>query len=131
MAEEHVKYLTGVYERWAQGDFTMDPPYPAEMTLVLEPEFPEAGTYTGPEGIATYMQSFLEPWERLTMVAEEMVDGGDKVLVRVTQSGSGTGSGIPVELRYFHLWTFDGSKPVRLESIMQEPDAMARLTDQP
>lgn len=129
MAEENVEYLTGVYERWGQGDFSPDPTWLDDMTLVLGADFPDSGVYTGPEDIATYMRGFLEPWGFVTMKAEELIDGGDMVLVRVRQSGTGKSSGAAVELRYFHLWTFDGERPIRMESIMHEADAMTRVQE--
>lgn len=127
MSAENVEYLSGVYERWGRGDFTPDPSFPDDMTIELGPEFPDAGRYVGPEGIAGYMRAFLEPWDLLTIRAEKMTDAGGKVLVSVLQSGTGKSSGVPVELRYFHLWTFDGARPVRMENIMEESDAQARL----
>jgi ketosteroid isomerase-like protein len=127
MSDQNVELLGDIYERWGRGDFSPEPSFLDDMTLALGPEFPDSDVYTDPEGIATYMKGFLEPWDRLTIKAEELIDGGDKVLVRVLQSGTGVSSGVAVEMRYFQLWTFDGAKPTRLDSIMDEADAMSRL----
>ena len=93
----------------------------------MGPEFPDSGVHAGLDGVAAYMKAFLEPWERLTITAEELIDSDNRVLVRVLQSGTGVSSGVAVELRYFHLWTFDGARPVGMETIMHEADAMARI----
>jgi ketosteroid isomerase-like protein len=127
MSAENVELLSEIYKRWAQGDFAPEPTFLEDMTLALSPDFPDSGEHTGPEGIAAYMKGFLEPWDRLTITAEELIDSENRVLVRVLQSGTGTSSGVAVELRYFHLWTFDGARPVRMELVMQEADARARL----
>jgi hypothetical protein len=43
------------------------------------------------------------------------------------QSGTGISSGIAVEPRYFQLWTFDGARPVGMETIMHEAAALAAI----
>ena len=45
------------------------------------------------------------------------------MLVAVRQDGIGQGSGVPVELHYFQLWTFSDGKAIRLEVIMSEERA--------
>ncbi len=131
MASENVELLRGVYERWGRGDFKTEAVYDDDFSVTLGPEFPDAGVHHGRDGVAAYTKSFLEPWERITIKAEEMIDGQDKVLVRVLQQGTGELSGVGVELRYFMLWTFAGGRPMRLESIMHEAEARAKLESPP
>jgi ketosteroid isomerase-like protein len=119
----HLETVRSVYERWARGDFGSIVVFDTEAELVLRGDFPDAGTYRGLDGIRTYMRGFLSPWERLTIEAEEIEAAGDRVLVRVRQRGTGGGSGVPTEMRYFHLWTFREDAVVRLESIRDEADA--------
>jgi ketosteroid isomerase-like protein len=127
MSAENVQLLRRIYERWRVGDFHTESYYADDFTFALGPDFPDQGVYQGREAVKSYMRGFLDPWEELTIAPEELIDGDSMVLVRVLQSGKGVGSGVAVELRYFHLWTFDGSKPVRMESIMEEADAVARF----
>jgi ketosteroid isomerase-like protein len=91
---------------------------------VLGPEFPDAGTYLGPEAVAAYTRGLLEPWTYFTIEAEELVAAGDSVLVGVCQRGVGSNSEIPTELRYFMLWSFRLRKVIRLESIRERADAL-------
>jgi ketosteroid isomerase-like protein len=129
MSAENVELLRRIYERWGVGDFKTESHVGDDFTVVLGPEFPDQGVYPGRDGVRTYMRSFLDPWEKLTIKAEELIGGGGKVLVRVLQSGTGVGSGVAVELRYFQLWTFEDGTPVRVESIMEEGDARKGLTE--
>ena len=126
MAQENLEAVRRVYERWAEGDFTaseevLDP----RAVLVIGPEFPDAGTYEGLEGIREYMRGFLEPWTRVTIEAEELTDARDAVLAAVHQSGVGESSGVETEFRYFQVWTFRDGKVVRLEGFRDH--AQARL----
>jgi ketosteroid isomerase-like protein len=129
MSAENLELLRRVYDRWGGGDFHPNPDFAEEFTITLGPDFPDAGTHRGRDGVAAYMKGFLEPWERLTISAEEMTDAGERALVRVLQSGTGSASGIAVELRYFHLWSFEDGRPTAMESIMREDDARARFVD--
>jgi ketosteroid isomerase-like protein len=123
MSEENVEAIRGVYERWGEGDFRggidlFDP----EVEFVLPASFPDAGTYRGPEEIAGYMRHFLEPWVRITIAADELIDAGDAVIASVLQNGVGSGSGVPTEFRYFQAWTFRNGKVIRLENLRDRPD---------
>jgi ketosteroid isomerase-like protein len=125
MSQENVEIVRGVFERWSQGDFQAGTDlFDSHVVLVLRPGFPDAGAYVGAEGVADYMRGFLEPWTRLTMEAEELLDAGDSVLVTVRQRGVGGGSGVSTELHYFQLWTFRGGRLIRLESIRERSEAL-------
>lgn len=115
--------LEDIYARWSQGDF--DLALGEQFSIALDPDFPDTGVHSGLEGVAAYMRNFLEPWERLTITAEDMIEAEEKVVVRVLQVGIGKASGIPVELRYFHVWSFDGSAPTQVRSVMHEAEALA------
>jgi ketosteroid isomerase-like protein len=127
VSEENVELLRRIYERWEAGDFKPDPALEDDFTITMGPDFPDSGVHAGLDGVAAYMRGFLEPWELVTISPEEMIASGDKVLVRVRQAGTGTSSRIPVEMRYFHLWSFDGPRPVAMETIMYEGEARTRL----
>ena len=126
MSEQNVAAVRRVYDRWAHGDFTasMDLLAPAAV-LVIGPEFPDAGTYGGIEGIRQYMRGFLEPWTRVTIEAEELTGAGAAVLAAVHQSGIGEASGVETDLRYFQVWTFRDGRVVRLEGFRDRAQARA------
>ena len=122
MSEENVEAVRGVYGRWAEGDFTAGPElFDPAIEFVLSVEFPDTGTYRGPEAISAYMVGFLEPWQRLTIAAEEVTDAGEQVVAEVLQSGVGAGSGVPASVRYFQVWTFRDGRVVRLENHRDRP----------
>lgn len=127
MPSDHVELLREVYERWGRGDFKTEALYSDDFTMTMGPDFPDTGVHAGLEGVAAYTRGFLEPWERITITAEEMEGSGDRVLVRVLQAGAGAASGIETELRYFHLWSFSAGQPVAMETIMHEDEARAKL----
>jgi uncharacterized protein len=123
---EPVELVRAVYEGWGRGDFRAGVElYDPGIELVLRPEFPESGTYRGPEQIARYMrEDFLSDLEHARIAGEEFVDAGDRVVVRVHQEGTGPESGLTVGMRYYQVWTFRGDVVVRIESIRERADAL-------
>jgi len=125
MPDEHVDALREVYARWSRGDFSASLDVADPLILfVLGPEFPDAGSYLGIEGLREYTRGFLEPWSRITIEAEEVTPAGDSVVVAVLQRGVGDESGIATELRYFQVWSFRGARAIRLENFRERAEAL-------
>jgi ketosteroid isomerase-like protein len=125
VSESNVESVRAVYERWATGDFSAGPElYAPEFELVMRPEFPDSGTYHGLDGVGAYMREFLGPWERITVAAEKLTAVGDNVVVAVLQHGLGSGSGVPIDFRYFHVWFFGHGRATRLEAVRDHDDAI-------
>jgi ketosteroid isomerase-like protein len=125
VAGDHVETLRAVYDEWARGNFrTGVDLFDPDLVFSLRPEFPDANTYHGPEGLSGYMRMFLTSWNDLTMTAEEFIEADGSVVVAVYQRGIGRESGTPVELRYFQVWTFRGPKVIRFESIRTRAEAL-------
>jgi ketosteroid isomerase-like protein len=99
--------------------------YDPYVVLVLRPEFPDAKAYYGPDEIRRYMrEDFLADLEGAVIVGEEFLDAGDSVVVRVNQRATGAGSGAPVGMRYYQVWTFRGRSVIRIESIRGREEAL-------
>ena len=125
MSQKNLDTLARIYEGWEQGDFRVGVAlFDESATLVIDRDIPDRGTYVGPGGIKTYMKHFLADWDSLSIAAESFKDAGDTILVKVKQEGIGHQSGVPASTVYFQVWTFRGSKVIRLDSILNEPEAL-------
>lgn len=125
MAPDYAQIVRDIYAAWERGDFNAGTERFTDRTeLVLNPEFPEAGTYRGPEQIAGYMRALLVPWERFTIRGDDVRASGNRVAAAIHQRATGSGSGAPVEFRYFQVWTFEGESVARMESIRELDDAI-------
>ena len=117
--------MRAIYDGWRAGDFNArldlwDP----DAVLVLNPEFPDAGTYVGLAQISGYMRQFLEPWVELTIEPGELIAGDGVVVAEVYQRGAGRESRLATEFTYFQVWTLRAGKVVRLETIRERADAL-------
>ena len=125
VAQQNLEIVRSVYDRWRTGDFLSGADiFDSALVYVIRPEFPDAGTYAGLEQVASFIQSWLEPWERVTIEAEEFREAGDSVLVAVHQVGVGRGSGVPGDMRFFQIWTFRAGRVIRLDAIRDRRDAL-------
>jgi ketosteroid isomerase-like protein len=125
MSRDRVETMRRIYDAWGRGDFRAGADlYDRHVLLVLNPEFPDAGAYVGPEAIAAYMRDLLPAWSEFAIEGEEFLDAGDTVVVGVRQVGRGPSSGAVTELRYFQVWTFRGDRVIRIESIRERADAL-------
>jgi ketosteroid isomerase-like protein len=129
MAPTKVEILRRIYASWAQGEFGAGfELYDEHIVLVLRSEFPEAGPHYGRDAIRRYMRDdFLQDFVGATIAAQEFLDAGDSVVVRVDQRATGPRSGAPVRMRYYQAWTFRGGSVIRIESIMDRADALAAV----
>lgn len=122
---DYVEITRQIYTEWGRGNFRAGAErYGDQTVLVMPPEFPEAGTYRGLEGIRGYMRDFLGAWELVVIEGTSFLAAGDSVVVDVNQRATGRGSGVPVELRYFHVWTFRGDMIVSIETFQDRSDAL-------
>ena len=125
VSEKNVEIVRQVYDRWARGDFRAGTElFDPWVVLVLRPEFPDAGAYLGPEKISGYMRRFLEGWDHAVIEGEEFIAAGESVVVRVHQQASGIKSGVPVDMRYFQVWTLRGGAVIRIESVQGREEAL-------
>jgi ketosteroid isomerase-like protein len=126
MSQKNVELVRRIYERWGRGDFRAGTDlYDPHVLLVLRPEFPDAGAYCGPDEIRRYMrEDFLADLEGTVIIGEEFLDAGDTVVVRVNQQATGAGSGAPVAMGYYQVWTFRGRSVIRIESIRGREEAL-------
>jgi uncharacterized protein len=125
MSQENVEIVRLVYDGWSKGDFReparlFDP----HIVFVLHPGFPEPGAYFGFERFIEYSRGLLEPWEKLTIEADEVIEVGSAVLASVHQRGVGRHSGAVTELRYFHLWSLRGPKVIRFDGFRERAQAL-------
>ena len=118
-----VPVLQDLYALWAEGDFRAPADlYEEHFMLVIHSPIPHDGVYVGSEGVRGYMSGFLSAWERLRIAAESYDEQGDTVVVAVSQTGAGVGSGIETEGRFEHIWTFRGDQAIRMDSRLAVAD---------
>jgi ketosteroid isomerase-like protein len=118
-------WLRAVYDEWGRGNFRaggdrLAPDFEFNMGL----DFPDpARGVVGDEAIRDYWRGFLSSWAHLRIEAREMTPAGDRVLIRVRQTGTGRASGVETSLDCFHVWRFGDAGATRLDVLLGAGEA--------
>jgi ketosteroid isomerase-like protein len=124
---ENLEIVKRIFDGWGVGDFSVgaDDLDPNVMFVVRSP-FPEPAMVVGSDAISEYMLGFLKQFAPgAAFRAERFRVNGDTVLADVVQHSIGRISGVEGEQSLYMLFTFRGDKIIRMESILEEADALA------
>jgi ketosteroid isomerase-like protein len=114
MSHENVEIVRSTYEAFDRGDIDAALSN-ADPALVTYRADPEASTWHGPDGFLQSMADWTEGFDHFSARAEEFIDAGDRVIVRVHQWALGQSSGAPVEADFWFVHSLSGGKVTRLD----------------
>ena len=121
MSQENVEIVRRISEAFEagveRGDFTAAWETGAvaeDCELIPSPEL-EQRSYEGREGFSEFMLGWTEDFENYSVDRERLIEAGeDRVVAFFTQSGTGKGSGAPVDQRYAVVYELENGQLVRL-----------------
>jgi ketosteroid isomerase-like protein len=127
MSRENVELVRAVWQAWERRD--MDAIFafydPAIVWYQTLPPVELSGVYHGHEGVKRFFRAWMSPFEHFYAHAEEFVDAGDAVVVRVRQGGRGKQSGAEVEMPpYWQVYRLVYGRAVRIEVYGDERGAL-------
>ena len=113
MSQENVEVVQRGFEAWEAGDLSSLLAL-LDDDLVMRRLAPMAdpGTWHGPEGLLENVAEWVDAFDEFKMEAEEFIDAGDHVVVRVAQEGRGNESGAPVTATFWFVFGVRGGKTV-------------------
>ena len=127
MSADHIAIVRRGYEAYNRGDIDA-----ALLELDSEIEWqtyivpgPGGGTYRGHDGVRELWSEAKKIFGGFRNEPEEIFDAGDRVVAFVRVEGVGAKSGVAVQARIAHLYTFRGGKVLRVESF-EDRDAALR-----
>ncbi len=114
MSQENVEIVRQVYAAYSLGDneaalACFDPEVEFDVSIR-----PESGVYRGHAGVVEAMRTWTGTWENFRADVEQIIDAGERVLVEERQTGRGKGSGVPLDQRFFSVFTLRAGKIVRV-----------------
>jgi hypothetical protein len=122
MSQDNHEGLKRLYAQWAIGNWT-DVSLFDRFAVAVMPD-PEPRPHYGLEAMGTYRREFLESWDDMRMEATGYRAIGNTFVVSVRRFGKGIGSGAKIEDPATHVWTFCGTRVVRLEVFEREAEAL-------
>jgi ketosteroid isomerase-like protein len=118
-----------VYVGWGAGDLDLatEPLAPGIVWTAIE-SAPDAGTYVGIDGARGYMTDWLEDFEIQRSEVLEAVERGDRVFRLSRVAGVGRASGVPTDITYSQLYSFDAhGKIERIEEFATREEGWAEF----
>ncbi|MGH2975128.1 MAG: nuclear transport factor 2 family protein [Solirubrobacterales bacterium] len=133
MSQENVEIVRGIWEADRRRDV-------AAVLAAYAPDvewedntglWGDWGTARGPDGIQAAWRRWHEAFEEVQFEWDEVVDGGDDVVVTYRTHGRGRGSGVVVDQAITLLWTLRAGKVVHVRAYPDRADALeaAELRD--
>jgi ketosteroid isomerase-like protein len=127
MSEENVGIVLGAiaYEYYGVGD-RAEAEAIFDPQVVLNPQnegLDEEPSY-GPDAMRDDWERWASAFEDLTVTFEEFIDAGHQVLVVAHHQGRGRDSGVPVDARYYELYTLRGGKVLRVDEFADRGQAL-------
>jgi ketosteroid isomerase-like protein len=125
VSQDNVEMTKSFIDAYNRRDFDValencDP----EVEWVL-PEHQASDSGQGHDDIRRFFDGLEETFDELRLVAQEFVDAGDRVAVRLRYHARGKGSGIELDDELYHqVTTFEGGRIVRIEYLTTWPAAL-------
>jgi ketosteroid isomerase-like protein len=130
MAGEHRELIDRIYAAWNRGDVdgvveccTADAqvrPFLSDLA---------GSVYRGHEGIRRWYADANDAWERLLAEPEEVIEDGNRVLIRVHAKAHGSESDIDVDAHIVHLARVADGRVARIDGFGSERDARRALAE--
>ncbi len=124
MSQENVELVRQVFAAGEASAFydLFDEDIDHDMSTYSLPDF--SSVFHGREAVLDFYRRYWGTWAEYTAVAEEVLDAGDHVVIRLLERGRGKGSGIPFERRWYQVWTFREGKVVRWRGFEDREQAL-------
>jgi uncharacterized protein len=126
MSRENVEIVREAWDAWSRGDMAAlfefyDPEVEWDMSHSYVPDM---GVFHGHEGIREFFGEWRAFFAEYWAEAQEFIEVGDSVIVRVHQGGRGRSSTVGVEMpAYWQLYRLRDGRAVRVEIYRDEEEA--------
>jgi ketosteroid isomerase-like protein len=122
MSQSSAEVIRGIYDAFARADI------PAILSTLDEqidwraPEnLPHGGHFTGRDAVAGFFQKIGEHWESLTVDIDQILSGGDQVVVLAHIHGTLRATGEDTGYTAAHAWTLRDGTPVGFAETVDAP----------
>lgn len=125
MSQSNAEVVSGLYAAFGRGDV------PAILAVLGDDidwhsptALPHGGDFHGREAVGEFFQGIGEHWENLDVETEDVVSGGEIVVVLVKAHGRLRATGEDLGYSAAHAWTVRDGTPVRFDEYVNAPATM-------
>ena len=122
MSQENVESVRRGWEHWtATGEVRGHPDLVWDVSKL---GWPGRQIYAGPAGAEEFLAEWVDAWDDWKIEVEDYIDAGERVVTIVSQRGCAKGTGVPVEMRFAHVWTFRDTQVIRMDMYLKPDEAL-------
>jgi ketosteroid isomerase-like protein len=123
MSQSSVEIVREMLDAFVRGDYVValdafDPQVEGDFT-----HMPDGRMTHGREELRREIARWQGAWEDLTTEIEGIEASGDDVVILVRQSGTGKGSGAPMEMSYAQAFSIEDHRIVRMKTYLDRTAA--------
>jgi uncharacterized protein len=123
MSQLNVEIVRAGFDAFQEGDLSQMLDLMADDLITYRAD-PDGATYHGKDGFLQATADWTEDFSEWSVIPEEFIDAGDRVLVRVRQMARGNASGIPVEGEFWFVFEVRGKKAAKLSFYIGRDEAL-------
>ena len=125
MSPEDLDTVRRAYDAFATGDLeTLRTFLAPDIEWRTTPDVPFLGNYVGVDEFLRAMDEWTSAFDGVTTQVEEMIDGGENVIVHHRMRGRGRDSGVEVDLAIFQVVAVRDGQLVRMHDFSTRDDAL-------
>jgi ketosteroid isomerase-like protein len=125
MSQENVEVVRRIFEHWEAGDFggalAM---FDDELVIRRFAPLPDPDTWRGHGGLRDAAIAWFENFGEYSVKAEQYIDAGEHVVVRVLEEGRGVGSGASVDGAFPHVFGLRDGRVITLDFYATHQEAL-------
>jgi ketosteroid isomerase-like protein len=123
MSPENVELVRGGFDAFQEGNLSGLLDLMADDLVTYRAD-PDDATYHGKEGFLQATTDWTEDFSEWSVLPEEFIDAGDRVLVRVRQMARGEASGIPVEGQFWFVFEVRAGRVAKVSFYIRRDAAL-------
>jgi len=122
---EDVETVRRAYDAFARGDLhALQQLLSADIEWRTTSDVPFLGNYRGIDQFLAALNEWTEPFDEMTTEVEEIIDAGDRAIVRHRMRGRGTDSGVEVDLVLWQVVDVENGQLTRMHDYATREEAM-------
>ena len=125
MSQENVEIVRSAFAEFERGNFRALEVFDPSIRIVWLPVFGVETESVGLDEMARTMKEWIEAWEQVTCVAEQLIDAReDQVVVLAEWRGRGKASGVSTTWPFGAVYTLRDGRVVRVDEFTDRAEAL-------
>jgi ketosteroid isomerase-like protein len=132
MSQENVELVRRIFERFQAGmrhddaAAWFDPEAVADdFEWIVQAPLDGRSVWRGADGFVEFIRTWTEQFDEWSLRVERLIDAGDdRVVVLTSQSATGKGSGVPVEMKLGQVCELKAGRLLRVRNYLSQAAAL-------